>query len=258
VGISGAAPDVFYIGVQILDSFILTCTQDMTATLENHKFISMAAATAAIIAVKLHGCGSLLTSLSFPYFDHSELMHFERRMLKKLDYDINPSLSPMSFIRNMVAVWPNHLETHAAIIAEADRYASAFLHSIKSARFASSTIAVAALFLTFAKLQGDLADWLRFLPQSCLYKKSDDGTVLAEHLDIELCIQSFSELEANVIPTPLSTTKASEVGIIGRRRESPTSVLDDVVHNDSCSFLPISDEVHVLKRQKLSGERQTL
>lgn len=231
----------------------------MASALENHKFVSMATATAAIIAVKLHGCGSLLTSLSFPYFDHSELMNFERRVLKKLDYDINPTLSPMSFIRNMVAVWPNHLDTHVAIITEADRYASAFLHSIKSARFASSTIAVAALFLTFAKLQGDLADWLRFLPQSCLHKKSDDDAVVAEHLDIDLCIQSFSGLEANIIPIPLSNVNSSENGIISRSRESPISVVDNnVVNNDSCSFLPISDEGHDLKRQKLSDERQNL
>ena len=160
---------MFHLSVQILDSFIFVCSKDTLASLENHKFISMAAATAAIIAVKLHGCGKILTSASFPYFKHSELLEFERRMLKKLDYDINPSLSPMSFIRNMIAVWPNHTDKHASIISEADHIAAAFVHNIKSSRFASSTIAMAALSLSFTKLQGDLGDWLKYEKKELLH-----------------------------------------------------------------------------------------
>jgi hypothetical protein len=81
----------------------------------------------------------------------------------------------------------------------ADSYISKLHVDIRSLQFAPSTIAIAALLLTFSKLEISCSEWVQALPDLCLPPRKGTrhallGSSLESYLDVDRCLQVFQSL----------------------------------------------------------------
>ena len=207
---SGIGVETRDIGVQILDAFLSELHVSVLADpLKNNgvAIIGLAAAAAIILASKVHAHARALSKHrlfstttracapqmheqrplcvdNFPHFEREQLLEFERRILVMIGFQIYPHATPSACVRHMLQLWsgpdadpdnhgsPSTATADDAISALADYFIGHFLAvGSESLKYAPSTVAMAALLLSFSKLKMDCAAWLQRLPDECFPPK---------------------------------------------------------------------------------------
>lgn len=116
--------------------------------------------------------------------------------------------------------------------------ASYLLHSLffcaepSSLLFAPSTIAIAALILSFSILRMDCTDWLRCIPNFCLLVTDNplyNQDTNMRLFDIDGCLQSFKGVEANYSKKAVTKKKI---------RLTPSSIADSLLSGDNSPCPP--------------------
>ena len=128
---------------------------------------------------------------NFPHLDRNQLLEFERRLLAMIGFQIFPLATPSACVRHLLRLWldqAHHQQHHRhhhhplngppsappppppagqsidndTVAALADHFIMR-LHGVglESLRYAPSTIAMAALLLSFSKLKVDCTAWLQ-------------------------------------------------------------------------------------------------
>ena len=168
--------------IQIFDRYITSFFLEEKKPIENWKFVSLTAAAATLIGIKIHYSKKALTVESFPYFQAHDLVNCERLVLEKLDYSVDPCYSPICFMKYMLHLWPGHRSRHEELMQEATGLVDKFILSFESIQYSPMTIAVSALLLASLKLRIDSSDWLQNLPGQC-YTSADAS--------VDKCLESF-------------------------------------------------------------------
>lgn len=224
--LSGCDVDTKDTCIMTFDKYILSYLFENKKCTEDSNFMSLSAAACTLIGTKIHYSKKSLTVESFPYFKPHDLVSYERSILEKIDYDVDPSLTPSSFMRYMLCVWPNCLERHDEILREAFELVASFWLSAESTLYSPMTIAVAALLLALNKLDIDSSDWLNFVPSCCLSLVDQSGRKV-----VDKCLESF------------------------RRPNSPTTVTAHIESKLNISP-PVRDDYSVRKRPNLHLDEQ--
>jgi hypothetical protein len=192
-----------------LDRFLAQLT---TSILENPlkdngaMCIGLAAAASIILSSKIHEIRPLCAS-NFPHFQVAELIEIERRLLLMIGFQIIPQATPSACARNLLQLWPDldHWSalaparpTRPQILSAAEVLIGHFFADLESLKYAPSTIALAALLLTFSKLNMDCTAWLRHVPDACFPSKSGTHPVFGPEdwsfLDVDGCLTAMQKI----------------------------------------------------------------
>jgi len=193
--------------IQIFDKFMsVMLPENIEADTD---FISYAVAVSIVISSKLHESRRRLSLLSFQDFRIDLLKHFERLILSKIGLSIAPQITPTAFVVELLILWqPNSQYPppcpknfgygffYSTIIEIADSLIAAFWEESSSLLFAPSTVAIAALILSFSILKMDCSEWLRSIPN--FFLPLNDNPMLNSSsdtrlFDIDSCLQSFQK-----------------------------------------------------------------
>lgn len=217
--------------LQIFDRFLGICLAENKVL--GHTDVALTAAVSVLLASKMHETRPL-SMTSFPHLKTSDLIAFERLVTLKLNYSIFPLASPAAFIRDLVFVWSDGCSIkclkHEELIETANSFVGDFFEAQEAPHFAPSTIALAALLLSFSKLGLDCTNWLEHVPNICLPCPDHpimDTNMLLSFLDVDNCLSVFQRLQrpsatifqAIAPQTPIISQPATVQAII-----SPTTV----------------------------------
>lgn len=194
IELSKSSREIRDTSVQILDKFIYTYVQSRGDSSVDSVFYGLTAATALILATKLHDSRCGISKSSFPCFQPIKLVEFERLILKTIQFDINPCHSPTVLMQYMLKVHPVLADSRESLLAMAEGLLSGFLVSVHSSSFTPSTIALTTLLLAFTKLGIESTDWIKSLPRSC---SSTDN----EKINIDRCLSSYVALDKSIAET---------------------------------------------------------
>ncbi len=197
------------ISIQIFDKFMALSINDAIHQVDN-LFLSKAAATALVIASKFHECKNslLLKMTSFDLFC-KELVAFECEVLSKIEFSINPSITPSLFIENLVSLCQydyDEITIQKLYITSANLLTS-FWEDPASLLFSPCTIAFSIIFTSFRLLQIDYLPWLQYVPECCSssYIQSGSNGINTSFYNIEKCKEVVQRLLPELeIPTPVS------------------------------------------------------
>lgn len=184
--------------LQIFDRFLGLCLSENKVL--GHTDVALTAAVAVLLASKMHETRPLSMS-SFPHLKTADLIAFEKLVASKLNYAIFPLASPASFIRDLIFVWSDNA-VHEQLIDTANILVGDFFEAQEAPHFAPSTIALAALLLSFSKLGMDCTNWLEHVPNVCLPSPDHpimDSNILLSFLDVDNCLSVFQRLQRPVV-----------------------------------------------------------
>jgi len=161
---------------------------------------------------------------NFPHLDRNQLLEFERRLLAMIGFQIFPLATPSACVRHLLRLWldqAHHQQHHHhhhhplngppsappppragqsidndTVAALADHFIMR-LHGVglESLRYAPSTIAMAALLLSFSKLKVDCTAWLQRLPDAVF---PDAAWPL---LDVDACLFAMQTASRATVAT---------------------------------------------------------
>ena len=172
----------------------------------DEQFVSISAASALILATKVHeGKQHALNFSHFPDFPTSSLRQFETHLLTKIGFKIHSLATPSTFVSHLVELWPDR-SLHSTLQSKAEALLAEFYVDTEATRYAPSTMAIAALILTFSVLRIDCATWLASVPDVCFpgLTARADGRLVAP-LDIDGCLARFqlsAAVRAELSPPP--------------------------------------------------------
>ena len=188
----------------------------------DERYISFAAASALILASKLHEGKSLVTIGHFPHFDSIDLAEFEAMVLKTVGFKILAVTTPSNFLQKLLDLWSGSLGEKERLKSIADTILRNFHLEIQSTVFAPFTLAIASLRQAFSLEKIDCSSWLLAIPD--FQKLSNEhwpiAWVVAANADECLAmIQRSLSISPHVhlSPIPLRSPRKSSSG-------SPTSV----------------------------------
>lgn len=103
------------------------------------------------------------------------MIDFERRLLLKIGFQVIPQATPSAFLRHIISLWPESscpVPVPADdILITADKLVGQFWKDAECLCYAPTTIAIAALLLTFSKYKMNCTEWLKRLPDECFPPK---------------------------------------------------------------------------------------
>ena len=191
--------------IQILDAYMtIQVAKKNQGLLDSTVAVAHAAVVALTLGFKLHETKRTLHLHSFRDFDTTRLKAFEVSVLSDLCFSLNPQITPSAFIHEFLDIWHPvqpiaDLKTDLA--READRFMAEFWEETDSIKYASSTMAIAALILAFSILHMDCAEWLALIPNCCLplsdnylIASSSQQLMVRRLFDVDACLVSFSQI----------------------------------------------------------------
>lgn len=218
--------------IHIFDMYVASFFVEDRKPIENWKFVSLTAAAASLIGTKIHYSKKALTVESFPYFQAHDLVNCERLILEKIDYNIDPSYSSVSFIKCILHVWPGCKTRHEELQKEAFILADKFVLSFESVQYSPMTIAVSALLLAFLKLDIDSSEWLQSLPSRCYSSVDASGCKV-----VDKCLESFIACNQSVgestCTDKLSNNSPTTVTAMIENKLSITTTIIDAIPTPS-------------------------
>lgn len=187
--------------IQIFDKYcILSYTSgNRSTTLSNAAFLGYAAAAALMLSVKLHTTLQLpcMTSIS-TRFDAEQLATFERDVLQTVGFKIHPNCTPMCFVESITMLSPQCYENINDLYSTVDVLVGEFSEEPQSILFAPSTIAIAALLVSFSVLNLQCTSWPQSIPAFCLPNNAASiyhaSSPQSKFLDIDSCIIAFKQV----------------------------------------------------------------
>jgi len=262
--------------IQIFDSFLSRCLQDGKhgdIYCLSNVFVSHAATSSILLSCKLHECKKLLSMSSFPDFRVDDLVNFEMEVLLVVGFDICPPNTPTSFVQRFLHIWTDNLPLIEKIADTAEILLAEFWEDcLESVVFAPSTIAIAAILISFSILQMDCKSWLDCLPDSCLSPPSPSVSVchwLAfDSLNVDKCLSRFHQLDCvrkhfqsksptsvyethvAMSPTPGMHPHCGSSSTSCNRLSSPTKSLQGTGHTTSSCDQGAPSVVHSVSRDE--------
>lgn len=195
------------ISIQIFDKFMALSIVDSKV---DNLFLSKAAATALIIASKFHECKNslLLKMTSFDLFCN-ELVAFECQVLSKIEFSINPSITPSLFIEYFISLCQYDYDeiTIQKLYISSANMLTEFWEDPASLLFSPGTIAFSIIFMSFRILQVNYMPWLQYVPECCTssFIPSGGNGINTSFYNIEKCKQVIQTLLPELeIPAPVS------------------------------------------------------
>jgi len=222
------------ISIQIFDKFMALSVIDPANHVDNI-FLSKTAATALIIASKFHECNHslLLKMTSFDMFSN-ELVAFECQVLSKIEFSINPSITPSLFIEYFISLCQYDYDevTIRKLYISSANLLTEFWGDPASLLFSPGTLAFCIVFLSFRLHLIDCTPWLRCVPECCSssFIPSGSNYINTSFYNVGKCKQVLQvylpELE---IPTPVSPVGVTDGSF------SPACVRSSSVNGDCSS-----------------------
>lgn len=155
--------------VQVFDKFLSLSLLENSISLADTQFVSLAAAASVVLSSKMHDSLPLRMS-EFAKFNLNELVAFEQRILFRLDYDIVPLGTPISFVRHLLEIgYVNDVKLEQALCSESSILIGMYWESNDSLLYSPAVIAFASLVIAFSKFALDCSEWLDSLPDICFH-----------------------------------------------------------------------------------------
>ena len=191
--------------IQILDAYMtIQVTKKNVELLDSTVAVAHAAVVALTLGFKLHETKRTLHLHSFRDFDTTKLKEFEVSVLSDLCFSLNPQITPSAFIHEFLDVWhpvQAIADMKTDLTRKADLFMAEFWEEVESINYASSTMAIAALILSFSILHMDCAEWLALIPNCCLplsdnylIATSSQQLMIRRLFDVDACLVAFSKI----------------------------------------------------------------
>lgn len=156
------------------DRYVAACLAEGVAILDNRAQAYYAMLACIFIATKivetqpvplaeLAGVGSMILAE-------------ELNIVAKLDYLLPPLVTPSSFVRHLLFIWPEHTE-NMHIFDSAHRIVTVCCKERLYVKFAYSTIALAAIVYAFTRIAANCNDWLEHVPDSIVKLDQDPSSI---------------------------------------------------------------------------------
>lgn len=168
-----------------------------------------------VIGSKINDIQTPLKLTNFPHWPEEQLTEFEHHILRTIEFNILPQVTPASFVAKFMELSGTVFE-QTPYESVANDLISQFLEEPEALMFAPSTIAVAAVLLTFVHSKKDITSWLSDLPDAVLPtpdNPSFSSIAIAERrplFDLDGCLRCFQKLMGSRVSSPTTLKERDE------------------------------------------------